>query len=172
MKRLGGFTIVEMMITVMVLGLLLTIGVPSFRTMLQNNRQTSNANAMVASLVLARSEAIKRNAPVSLRALVAGGGCRGDPALTDFAAGWDVFVDLDGDGTPDAPELLSSQQPLTGGESSFCSEAGELFYRADGTASTGGGIATTARFSLYDSRGDAQARHVYVGLSGRPYVVK
>ncbi|MCZ6761931.1 MAG: prepilin-type N-terminal cleavage/methylation domain-containing protein, partial [Gammaproteobacteria bacterium] len=54
-----GFTLLELMITLLIAGIILSIGVPSFRGVMQNQRMTTATNEMVMSLNLAKSEAIK-----------------------------------------------------------------------------------------------------------------
>ena len=65
-RRLRGFTLIELMITLAVAVILLVIAVPSFRTMTISNRLTTTANAVVAALNTARMVAIKRNAGTQL----------------------------------------------------------------------------------------------------------
>jgi type IV fimbrial biogenesis protein FimT len=60
--RATGFTLLELMVTLAVLGILLGIAVPSFQSSLTNSRLTTAANDLVGALQAARSEAIKRNA--------------------------------------------------------------------------------------------------------------
>lgn len=89
----GGFTLVELMGVVAVAAIVLTLGVPSFFTLIQNNRAATQVNELVMALSLARSEAVKRGAPVSLcpskdpkdQSKCSGG--------TDWQVGWLVFVD-------------------------------------------------------------------------------
>ncbi len=57
-----GFTLLELIVTVVVASILLTVAVPSFTTLIRSNRAASEANALLTMLTLARSEAIKRNA--------------------------------------------------------------------------------------------------------------
>lgn len=89
-----GFTVVELMIGLLVAAILLAVGVPSFQTMIRNNRLATATNLFVTDLTLARSEAIKRarNAFVTAGAPAAG---------NEFGAGWTVWVDEDDDGTMD-----------------------------------------------------------------------
>jgi type IV fimbrial biogenesis protein FimT len=78
-----GFTLVELMVTLLVLAILLGLAVPSFRDASLSSRLTGYANDLVASVQIARSEAIKRNATVTLCASTNGSSCAED-------VGWEV----------------------------------------------------------------------------------
>lgn len=62
--RLHGFTIVELLVVITLVGLLLALGVPSMSTYLQNSRVAATAQNFYSDLQLARAEAIRRNLPV------------------------------------------------------------------------------------------------------------
>ena len=62
----AGFTLIELMFTIVVLAVLLGIGVPNFRDFVRNSRLTSAANDLLTDVNLARSEAVKRRVPVTL----------------------------------------------------------------------------------------------------------
>lgn len=62
----GGFTLVELMVTITVMVLLSLLAVPSMSQYVQNSRIHGNAEMMLASLQKARTEAIRRNAVVEL----------------------------------------------------------------------------------------------------------
>jgi len=66
MKNLRGFTLIELMITVAVGGILLSIAVPSFQNIIRENRLATQANELIGSLNLARSEAIRRGINVTV----------------------------------------------------------------------------------------------------------
>ena len=59
-----GMTLLEVMTVVAIIGIVVAIAVPSFSTMLENQRIKGAAEAMLTDLRWARAEAIKRNAPV------------------------------------------------------------------------------------------------------------
>ena len=65
-RKQNGFSLSELVIAVAVLGIVLAIAAPSFSGAMQNARMASSYNDMVGALQLARSEAVKRNAPVAV----------------------------------------------------------------------------------------------------------
>jgi type IV fimbrial biogenesis protein FimT len=81
-KRTDGFTLVELMVVIAIASVLMMVAVPSFNAVALNMRLTSYANSLVASTHLARGEAIKRNADVSL--------CVSDNGATCTDGGWEL----------------------------------------------------------------------------------
>lgn len=66
MKVCRGFTLLELMVTIAVVAILATVGVPGFRDLIQNNRVTTQTNEIVNALAFARTEAIKRGRAVEV----------------------------------------------------------------------------------------------------------
>ncbi len=89
-----GFTLVELMIVVVLVSGLLGIGVPSFRDFILNQRAKSAGTDIVIAMMTARSEAVKRNRTVELKAHPDGWG-----------AGWSIPSP-----TPGEPDILSHVQ--------------------------------------------------------------
>jgi len=95
-----GFTLLELLIAIALLGILLTVAVPSFLNAIQNSRVTTQANDLVTAFQLARSEALKRKVPVSI--------CAADTSAatptcgSDWTEGWMVIVDDSGVGGANA----------------------------------------------------------------------
>jgi type IV fimbrial biogenesis protein FimT len=85
-----GFTLMELIVTLAIAAIVVTIGVPSFREMLRNNRLATQTNEFLAALSLARSEAIKRGVRVSLCKSADGASCT---TSGGYQQGWIVFVD-------------------------------------------------------------------------------
>ncbi|MDH4611121.1 prepilin-type N-terminal cleavage/methylation domain-containing protein [Pseudomonas sp. BN102] len=71
----AGFTLIELMVTLVVLAVLLGIAIPSFTDVTLASKLRSQANELVAGAQLARSEAIKRNQPVTFCASANGSTC-------------------------------------------------------------------------------------------------
>ena len=81
-----GFTLVELMVTVVVLAIVATIGIPSFIGLLERNRATASANELLGSIQFTRSEAVRLNTTSRICPSNDGTTCSG--AWTD---GWVVL---------------------------------------------------------------------------------
>jgi type IV fimbrial biogenesis protein FimT len=88
-----GFTLIELMITLAIVGILLTVGVPSLKTFMQGNQLIAASNELISALHVARSEAIKLNSRVSICESSDGIKCSNTGSWKN---GWIVFVDFAG----------------------------------------------------------------------------
>ena len=95
MRMEAGLTLVELLVAIAVLGILLGIGVPALGQFAADSRLTSTTNRLVSALHLARSEAVRRNARVTLCPSADGVFCA---AEGDWDQGWIIFVDGFGTG--------------------------------------------------------------------------
>lgn len=99
-SRAGGFTLVELMITIFVAFILLGLALPSFRDLMMNTRTTQTANQLVHDLNLARAEAVRRGTLVEV--LSAGGGAA-------WTSGWQVVADSGFNGFASGTTQISQQ---------------------------------------------------------------
>ena len=92
-----GFTLTELLVTVVILGIVVSYAAPTFTRMIATNRIAMQTNEFSAALKQARAEAIRRGHAVALRAA--------DSAdVGDFAvAGWTLLTDEDADGVAASP---------------------------------------------------------------------
>jgi type IV fimbrial biogenesis protein FimT len=88
-----GLTLIELMVTMSIAVILLTIGVPSFVDMVNANKSSSYVNDLITDLNYARNEAITRGFNVVV--------CKGPTATNcttgNWEDGWKVFEDCNGD---------------------------------------------------------------------------
>jgi len=66
MNKHSGFTLIEMMFTIVIMAIMVAFAVPNFNNMIEKNQSLSTANDLLADILLARSEAIKQDALVSI----------------------------------------------------------------------------------------------------------
>ena len=59
-----GFTLVELMVGITIVGIVIAMGMPGFTTYLQGSKLANSANSYLSGIQLARAEAIRRNLPV------------------------------------------------------------------------------------------------------------
>jgi type IV fimbrial biogenesis protein FimT len=134
-SRAGGFTLIELLIAIVILGILGTIAVPAFNEASMSNKLSAYANTFSASLRIARSEAIKRNATVTMCRSSNGTSCA---TSGTWQQGWIVFNDTDGDGTIDTNETRFAYEQAMGSDYSLTSGGGTytLTFRGSGVTAT------------------------------------
>jgi type IV fimbrial biogenesis protein FimT len=110
-----GFTMVELIVVISIVGILMAIGAPSYRYVTTANRIAGEINGLLGDLQFARAEAIKEGSTVSVCASSDGATCSGSSTWT---TGWIVFTDTGAIGTVDGTDaVLRAQKAVTGGDS-------------------------------------------------------
>lgn len=161
--RNSGFTLIELMVTIALLAILIAAVAPSFRGLLLDNQAATQANAVVTSLMFARSEAIKRNAPVVMCQSDAGADCDAG----NWADGWIVFADANNDAKVDPGEPILQTVGKLPASFALTAAVSDITYRPDGS------VTTAADFLLCPPDDvSSRARQIQVDASGRPVVVK
>ncbi len=147
-SREAGFTLIELMVTLAVAAIMMTMAVPSFTAMTKNNRLTTQTNQLVTALNLARSEAINRRATINVVATDA------SSSGNEWGKGWSVvinggatlkiFQSLEGDSTLDSTNSIATIQ-----------------YQASGRANV------TDTFTMCDDRSGETGRQISILTTGR-----
>lgn len=189
-KRLG-FTIIELMITITVLGIGLAIGVPAMNQFVLDNRLVSQINTLNSSLALARSEAVKQNELAVVCVSSDGSSCADNTAWTE---GWIIFTDRNdnlsadlggGDGCAEgaANDCLLAIEPKVMGTNTLIAGTGVpglIAFNGTGVARCDKNkdgdleacVLTDTYFTLCDDRGAAYARALAVSKTGRTSSIK
>ena len=155
-----GVTLIELLVTLSIAAIVLTLAIPNFREFLLNNRLTSQTNEFILALASAKSEAVKRGTLVTVCSRATDTSCAGS---TTWDSGWLVFVDGGVAGTVDGTdEVLQVRTPLEGNNSLRAGARLRVTFQNTGFSS---GFNDT--FRLCDARGTANARSIVVSQQGR-----
>ena len=124
-RRHTGFTLVEVMVSLTVLGILIMMALPSFGEWLQNQQLRAASDALLNGMQTARAEAIKRNVPVQI---VLGPGTGW--TVTEAVSGAAIQARSKDEGSPNAAVAIT---PAGAAKVTF-SSLGGVQANLDGTA--------------------------------------
>ena len=83
-----GFTLIEMVVTITILGILAAIGMPSYTNLITNMRMSVEINTLSNSLNFARTEAMKRGSTTSV-CPISSGACS---TSNNWSGGWSTYL--------------------------------------------------------------------------------
>ena len=159
MKKNSGFTLLEVLITTVLIAIVMAIGVPSMSEFIKNDRLATQINTLVGHLALARSTAVSRHQQV----IVCASNDQATCSSADWADGWIVFVDVDASGGISVgDELLRAQEALTGNNTLVSTAGTVVTYDNRGFAP-----ASTGSFALCDDRGAPHMKSITISNTGR-----
>jgi type IV fimbrial biogenesis protein FimT len=174
----AGFSLIEVLTAVALLGILASLALPGFTDMIRNSRRTETVNELSASLMLARAESLKRGQPVLVCGVEDANGngvvdaaersCSG----VNWRGGWIVaaWTDADNDGILDAGELQAPLKAYLNPYETISITASDL----SGEPATGAlalqpfnRAGTSGRLTVCDPRGATRARGIELASTGR-----
>jgi type IV fimbrial biogenesis protein FimT len=161
--RAAGFTMVELLVTIAIASILLTLAVPSFRYVTNSNRIAGELNGLVGDLQFARAEAVKEGRTVTVCASADGNTCSN--AIT-WQSGWIVFSDPTNVGVHDPGETIFRVQAAFSSTDTYVASNGvsAITFNRDGYAI---GIPNGSLITLHDSTDtNAWTRCLSINLSG------
>ncbi len=165
LHRQAGFTVTELLTAVAVVGISLSLAVPGFQTVVNNNRRATAVNQLSSSLHIARSEAITRNVQVTICQSANGAACDG----AAWEDGWIYFADLDQDRILDAGEQLLGSVPAMSSLEIDSDEFASFFvYRPNGRIMVNTPAENFGQLTFCDKRGAEHARVLIINTSGYP----
>lgn len=147
----AAFTLIELMIVVAITSMVSATGGPVLTETVSSNRLQSQADRVLTTLNLTRSEAVKRNLPVSVCQSSDGTSCSGN-----WEDGWIVFTNADGDNTVDTgvDQVIRVYPGVNTGYSlSGTISANALTYFSDGSYAGGAGTINICSQNADASRG-------------------
>ncbi len=167
-----GFTLIELMITLGIVAIVVTVGAPSLSGYVASQRVRTAVSDLAADIAFARAEAIKESRLAIMERIAGGTGTWKD--------GWRICVDIDRSGNCSAAEDRKLTQPL-GGRIRVCSTAGDfntrIVFRPDGRVVRASAPGANDGLKISDDLSDGAAgndyiRSIVIGISGRPLIIK
>lgn len=160
-----GFTLGEVLTSLAVVGIGLSLAGPGLEALTSSNQQAASVNQLVSTMHLARSEAVTRNARVTVCASSDGEQC--DARV--WEQGWIAFLDANADQDRDASEPVIDQVPALAGLALRSTEFEHAFsYRPNGRVVGNGPDDMTGEFSFCEPGATEASRIVIVRASGLP----
>jgi len=180
-RHQNGFTLYELLVTMLIVGVVLSLGVPNLAEFTANSRLSSSANDLHASFQLARSEAARSKTNITIcasaNALTAAANCGGT-----WDQGYIVFVDEDGDlNRAGAGENILRSHPAPPAGVIVTPENGATYFAFAGTGlgrGDVGGVPALQTVMICDGRGvddapggRATARRLVTTAIGRATII-
>ena len=166
-----GFTLVELMVTVAIMSIVMTLGIPQFNQFIVDQRVRVAISNIQGDLLFARADALNNQRRIVVESVNA----------NDWDAGWRICVAATDTAynCTGSPEILRVAQAL-GGQLKSCASQNslaKLAFRPDGRIDLNPAFAGGGYIRISDDMGDIDAandkiRSIYFGPSGRMNVIQ
>jgi type IV fimbrial biogenesis protein FimT len=170
-RRSRGFTLTEALVVMAIAAILIGIGTPAMTATLRSVKLSSATNDLIGSLLLARSEAVKRKGRVVLCKSADGVACTQGGG---WDQGWIVFHDANNNAAHDPGEAIIQRTEALGADmrvTGNASVARYVSYAPSGTTNLWNGGFQAGTITVC-GHAASEARQIVLSSSGRPRVQK
>lgn len=161
--RCKGLTLIELLVTLSIAAILLSITTPAFSSWITQSRLRAAAYDLLTDIQKSRSEAVKRGARITLWSMADG----------DWGSGWEIFIDTNADGDRDAGETILYTR---GAQASVVDISGNynvssmISYQASGETALASGAFQAGTLTLC-GQGIDKAYQIIISRGGRPRMI-
>lgn len=170
LRKTQGFTLIEMMVTLALVVIMLSLAVPSLTQYRRNSTLSATANAFLGSINTAKAEAMRQGKPVFMMPTDG----------KDWRSGWVLFIDANFDGQKQDSETILAQQDAIASDIQIPTDKVQAFADASGPylaiggngypRSKSGSMLSGAIDFAYQDSSNLIRRRVNLGLSGQAQV--
>ena len=165
-----GFSLVELIVTLAIAGVLLAVGLPSFKSFMAASEMSATNNALVYSVQVARSTSMQRLVPsgvcVSSNSMDDNAAC---DAGADYNEGWIVYADENGNGQRDNDEDILNRKEAPGPAFTFTPAPvfeEQIYFNDSGNSINVAGVPVSGTIGIDYSNG-IEERLITVSANGR-----
>jgi len=159
-REFGGFSLIELMVTIAIAAILLAVAVPQLVRQIEQSQFTNTSNELLGAVNFARAEALRRVRPVTIAPITG----------VSWNTGWQMFLDVNRNGAIDGAAVLKRGDAITAAQ--LTGTADFITFDSNGRRWSNAADAFVEISSFKAGAAVQLERTVCVGRSGRSAIVK